>query len=72
VDHDDDAGPLLQTSVSGRLAPLTPRSVLQASLRMPLLTLAVVLRIHLQALRLWAKRTPWHRKPEPPAAWVSH
>ncbi|MBL0087394.1 MAG: DUF1365 domain-containing protein [Ideonella sp.] len=71
VDHDNDEGPLLQTSVSGRLSALTLRAVLGLCLRMPLLTLGVVARIHVQALRLWLKRTPLHRKPEPPAAWVS-
>ena len=72
IDHDDADGPLLRTSVSGRLSPLTRRAVHSAFWRMPLLTLGVVARIHWQALRLWLKHTPLHRKPEPPAACVSH
>jgi len=71
VDHDDAEGPLLQTSVSGRLAPLTRRSVLAAFARMPLLTLGVVARIHWQALKLWSRRVPFVRKPEAPGAFLS-
>jgi len=37
----------------------------------PLLSLAVVLRIHWHALRLWCKRVPFWRKPEPPTALVT-
>ena len=71
VDHDDEAGPLLLTSVSGRLAPLTAQTVRAAFFGLPLMTLGVMLRIHLQAIRLWAKRVPFFRKPAPPAALVS-
>ncbi len=71
VDHDDAAGPLLQTSVSGHLAPLTPRSVRAAFFGMPMMTLGVILRIHWHALQLWRKRTPFFRKPAPPQAFVS-
>ncbi len=71
VDHDDDAGPLLLTSVSGRLEPLTAHSVRAAFFGMPLMTLGVILRIHLHALRLWAKRVPFFRKPAPPPTLVS-
>jgi uncharacterized protein len=71
VDHDDDTGPLLQTSVSGQLAPLTPRAVRAAFFGTPLMTLGVILRIHWQALRLWAKRVPFVSKPAPPQAFVS-
>ncbi len=59
IDHDDSAGPLLRTSVSGDLAPLTPARLRQALCRMPLLTLGVVARIHWQALRLLLKRVPF-------------
>jgi hypothetical protein len=66
VDHHDDAGALLTTCISGRLAPLTRPAARAALLRMPLLTLGVMARIHWQALRLWLKHVPFHRKPEPP------
>ncbi|HET7793305.1 MAG TPA: DUF1365 domain-containing protein [Rhizobacter sp.] len=72
VDHDDDTGrPLLQTSVSGRLVPLTRRSTLGAFFGMPLMTVFVVTRIHWQALRLWAKQVPFFRKPEPPKNFIT-
>ena len=68
IDHHDDDGLLLQTSVSGALEPLTRRSVALAFLRIPLLTLAIVLRIHWQAVRLWAKRVPLVARPAPPSS----
>ncbi len=71
VDHDDEAGALLQTSVSGTLAPLTRHSARAAFFGMPLMTLGVMLRIHWQALKLWTKRVPFVSKPAPPQAFIS-
>lgn len=63
IDHDGERGPLLQTSVSGRLLPITRRSLRHAFWRYPAMTLAIIARIHWQALRLWLERVPLHRKP---------
>ena len=71
IDHDDNTGPLLQTSVSGQLAPLTAHSSRAAFWGMPLMTVFVVARIHWQALKLWVKHVPFFRKPEPPKAFVT-
>lgn len=71
IDHDDDEGPLLQTSVSGRLEALTPSSQRRAFFGMPWMTLGVVARIHWQALRLWLKRVPWYAKPDPPGRFTT-
>jgi DUF1365 family protein len=72
IDHDDETGqPLLQTSVSGRLVPLSRRSTLGAFFGMPLMTVFVVARIHWQALRLWVKQVPFFRKPEPPTTFIT-
>ena len=35
-------------------------------LRFPWMTAAVIVRIHWQALQLWLRRVPIHRKPQPP------
>jgi DUF1365 family protein len=66
VEHDDEAGPLLITSVSGELAPATAARQWRAFAGQPLMTLMVVARIHWQALRLFAKRVPFFRKPQAP------
>ncbi len=71
VDHDDDSGPLLQTSVSGHLQPLTTRAARAAFFGMPMMTFGVIARIHWQALQLWLKRVPFFSKPEPPPALTS-
>ncbi|WP_395702948.1 DUF1365 domain-containing protein [Aquabacterium sp.] len=71
IEHDDDLGPLLITSVSGLLAPLTAASLRRAFWRMPLLTLGVITRIHWQALQLWLKRVPFFGR-QPPGAPATH
>jgi uncharacterized protein len=69
VDFDDEHGPLLHTLLAGTLQPLTAEAVRRVFWRMPWMTLAVVARIHGQALRLWLKRVPWHARPAaPPSA----
>jgi DUF1365 family protein len=71
IDHEDAEGALLQTSLSGRLEPLTKASARAAFFGMPLMTLGVIARIHWQALRVWAKRVPYVKKPEPPETFVT-
>jgi DUF1365 family protein len=71
VDLHDAQGPLLQTAVQGAMQPLTTASVRHAVFSMPFMTLGVVLRIHWQAARLWAKRVPFFAKPQAPAHFVS-
>ncbi len=71
IDHDDADGPLLQTSVSGRLAPLTAARLRAAFFGMPLMSFGVIARIHWQALRLALKRVPFFRKPGPPGTFVT-
>jgi DUF1365 family protein len=66
-----DAGAVLQTSISGTLQPLTPAAMRRALWRYPAMTLAVMLRIHTQAFRLWVKKVPFFRKPVPPQSLVS-
>lgn len=66
IDYHDDAGRLLVTALQGREEPLTDRRLLRAFFAYPAMTVAVVARIHLQALRLWLRRVPWFPKPPPP------
>ncbi|QXZ11300.1 DUF1365 domain-containing protein [Comamonas sp. Y33R10-2] len=66
VDYADAQGPLLLTGVTTRLQPLTASTRRQALWKYPLMTFAVIARIHWQALRLWLKRVPFHRKQQPP------
>jgi DUF1365 family protein len=71
IDHDDAQGPLLLTSVSGVLEPVTPASLRRAFFGHPLMSVGVIARIHWQALKLWTKRVPFFTKPEPPDSLVT-
>jgi DUF1365 family protein len=71
IDHDDDIGPLLLTSISGELTPATDRALARALIAYPTFTFGVMARIHWQALKLWLKRVPFIHKPEPPAPHVT-
>ena len=66
IDYDDALGPLVQTSVSGALELVTSQSLRRALWHYPAMTLAVVARIHWQALRLFIKKVPFFSKPPPP------
>ncbi|MFZ6719183.1 DUF1365 domain-containing protein [Undibacterium sp. Ji49W] len=71
IDYDDAHGPLLLTSIAGVERDFTDRRIVQVMLRYPFMTLGVMLRIHLQALRLWIKRVPFISKPIPPTEELS-
>jgi DUF1365 family protein len=71
IDYHDAQGPLLLTSVSGILQPLNDTNAAKAFLSHPLMTLGVIFRIHWQALKLFIKRVPFFRKPQPPAKALS-
>ncbi len=72
IDHDDAGGALIETSVSGALEPATPAALRRALWRYPVMTFAVIARIHWQALRLWSKRVGFRQKPASPPAPISH
>lgn len=72
INYHDSDGLLMRTSISGTSLPFTPSNLRRCFFRQPVLTLAVMARIHWQALRLWLRKVPFHRKPEPPSAGLSH
>jgi len=53
---------VLLTSLTGRRVPLTDAQLAWQTLKCPLVTLKVISMIHWNALRLWLKNVPWHRK----------
>jgi DUF1365 family protein len=61
--RDDDGARPLTAVLHGRRRELTDRSVAALLLRHPLQPLQVIALIHFEALRLWLKRVPFHRKP---------
>jgi hypothetical protein len=71
IDLYDAQGPLLQTSISGKLQAYTRSSARRAFWATPMMTVGVVVHIHLHALRLWRKRLPFFRKPAPPENFIS-
>jgi DUF1365 family protein len=71
IDHDDESGPLLLTSISGELTPATDRTLARALTAYPAFTFGVIARIHWQALKLWFKRVPFIHKPDAPALHVT-
>ncbi len=71
IHYHDQQGALILTQLHGREQPLSDRGVITALIRYPLMTLAVVWRIHWQALQLWIKRVPFFSKPLPPVNEVS-
>jgi uncharacterized protein len=62
----DREGVVLDATQAQTAEPLTGRSLLRANLKYPLVTLRTIYLIHRQAVRLWWRRTPFHRRPAPP------
>ena len=71
IEHEDEQGPLLTTSISGQLQPLTRYSARAAFFAHPAFSLMLMARIHWQALRLWLKRTPFFGKPAAPTQFLT-
>ena len=66
IHYFDAEGLNLIAYVEGQRRALNRRTLIASFMRHPLMTLAVILRIHYQALRLWRKRAKFQKKPEPP------
>lgn len=63
IDQHDAEGHLLQAAFAGRRHALTDRGLLRIMLVYPFLTLKVVVGIHWEALKLWLKGVPLHKRP---------
>lgn len=61
--RDDDGARPLTAVLHGRRRELTNRSLAALLLRYPVQPLQVIALIHFEALRLWLKGVPFHRKP---------
>lgn len=68
ISHRDGDGELFRAGLVGTRRELTDRTLLQALMRHPLMTLRVISAIHWQALLLWRKGAKFHKRPDPPAA----
>lgn len=68
IDESRDGRKFFDATLTLERRPLKRWSLVRALLRYPLTPLHTVLRIHLQAVRLWWKRVPFHRRPVPPAS----
>jgi uncharacterized protein len=67
IDYLDQNGLLLNTSLSGEFTAPTRKAVRRAVFGYPFFSLAVVVRIHWHAIRLWlGKRIAYVPKPNPP------
>lgn len=66
IDYADDDGDLLHTAITGQPEAAGPAALARAFFAYPWQSVGVIARIHWQALRLWSKRVPFFRKPQPP------
>jgi DUF1365 family protein len=71
IDYDDGNGEVLRTAWWGKPEALTGAACLRAFFTYPMMTFAVIARIHVQALRLWLKHVPFFRKPPAPIVEVT-
>ncbi len=62
----DGDGVVFDATQSGRRDALTSRTLLRALVAHPHLPVRTLALIHAQALRLWWRRVPFHRRPGPP------
>lgn len=61
-DYDREGKRFFISTLSGNRKPLTDANLLLYFLSFPLITLQVITLIHWQALKLWLKKLPFHRK----------
>lgn len=60
-----NGAPILDATLAGERRALSDTAILGQVLRMPWMTLKVVVGIHWEALKLWLRGAKFHRKPDP-------
>jgi DUF1365 family protein len=71
-DSPHEPGPLLRTAIVVRPEPLRTGALLAAFLTMPMMTVGVMLRIHIQAFKLWRRGAKYRSVPALPPDEVTH
>jgi DUF1365 family protein len=66
IQVEDEAGALMTAVHTAERRPLDDRGLLRAFLSYPFMTVKVIGRIHIEALRLWRRGAPLFRKPPAP------
>ena len=59
IREEDEEGLLLAASFNGDHLPLSDAVLIKMALKFPLMTLKVMVGIHIEAVRLWLKKTPY-------------
>lgn len=65
IKQSDANGPLFRASLRASRLAFTDRNLAKLFLSHPLVTIKATTAIHWEALRLWRKRVPFYRRPEP-------
>lgn len=63
-----DGDAMLTATLRGTLTPLTSRSILASMARAGQWPMRPLVSIHIEAFKLWRKKVPFFRRPEPPLA----
>ncbi len=63
----DDEGTVLTATQDARFLPLDSANLRRAMIRHPMASLAAVIAIHRNAVRLWRLGVPFHRRPQAPS-----
>jgi DUF1365 family protein len=71
-DQREETQPLLKTAIVVQSQVLSTKALLLSILSMPMMTVGVMLRIHLQAFKLWRQGASYHPVPPLPKEEVTN